>query len=143
MPAFAATDFLDNEDANYIFIDGVDNKEILIDEERIIYKVQRGDYLGKIAREHGVRVFELKKWNSLKSTKLNIEQKLILYVKKDLKKIKNNQKKGKNEYVVQKGDTLWEIAKKNNGISIWKIKSLNNLETDKLMPGTKILLPTG
>ena len=44
---------------------------------------------------------------------------------------------------VKKGDTLWDIAQKHKGVSVWKIKSLNNLETDKLMPGTKILLPKG
>ena len=105
--------------------------------------MERGDYLGKIARNYGVQVFELKKWNNLRSTKLNIGQELVLYVKEDLDNNKKNKHKSKNEYVVQKGDTLWEIAKKHNGVSIWKIKSLNNLETDKLMPGTKILLPKG
>ena len=143
LPDFAVVDFLDNAEANYVFIEAVDNKEILINEERIVYQVERGDYLGKIARNYGVQVFELKKWNNLRSTKLNIGQELVLYVKEDLDNNKKNKHKSKNEYVVQKGDTLWEIAKKHNGVSIWKIKSLNNLETDKLMPGTKILLPKG
>ena len=143
LPDFAVVDFLDNAEANYVFIEAVDNKEILINEERIVYQVERGDYLGKIARNYGVQVFELKKWNNLRSTKLNIGQELVLYVKEDLDNNKKNERKSKNEYVVQKGDTLWEIAKKHNGVSIWKIKSLNNLETDKLMPGTKILLPKG
>ena len=143
LPDFAVVDFLDNAEANYFFIEAVDNKEILINEERIVYKVERGDYLGKIAINYGVQVFELKKWNNLRSTKLNIGQELVLYVKEDLDNNKKNVSESKNEYVVQKGDTLWEIAKKNNGVSIWKIKSLNNLETDKLIPGTKILLPKG
>ena len=43
--------------------------------------------------------------------------------------------------IVQSGDTLWGISKKYNGISIWKIKALNNLENDNLKPGTKIILP--
>ena len=143
LPDFAVVDFLDNAEANYFFIEAVDNKEILINEERIVYQVERGDYLGKIAINYGVQVFELKKWNNLRSTKLNIGQELVLYVKEDLDNNKKNVSESKNEYVVQKGDTLWEIAKKNNGVSIWKIKSLNNLETDKLIPGTKILLPKG
>ena len=65
----------------------------------------------------------------------------MIYVKKNQNKIKNEVKL-KNEYIIQKGDTLWGIAQKHNGISVWKIKSLNNLESDNLKPGTKILLPT-
>ena len=142
LPEFAITDFKNNEISNYIFIDAVEDKEILIDEERIVYRVHKGDYLGRIAESHGVHVFEIKEWNNLKSTNLDIGDKLVIYVKKKQKNSENQQKLAKNEYIVQKGDTLWGIAKKHNGLSVWKIKSLNNLETDNLKPGTKILLPT-
>ena len=142
LPEFAITDFKNNEMTNYNFIDAVENKEILIDEERIVYRVHKGDYLGRIAESHGVHVFEIKEWNNLKSTNLDIGDKLVIYVKKNQKNSENKQKLAKNEYIVQKGDTLWGIAKKHNGLSVWKIKSLNNLETDNLKPGTKILLPT-
>ena len=142
LPEFAITDFKNNEMSNYNFIDAVENKEILIDEERIVYRVHKGDYLGRIAESHGVHVFEIKEWNNLKSANLDIGDKLVIYVKKNQKNSENEQKLAKNEYIVQKGDTLWGIAKKHNGLSVWKIKSLNNLETDNLKPGTKILLPT-
>ncbi len=141
LPEFAITDFKNNEMTNYNFIDAVENKEILIDEERIVYRVHKGDYLGRIAESHGVHVFEIKEWNNLKSTNLDIGDKLVIYVKKNQKNSENEQKIVKNEYIVQKGDTLWGIAKKHNGLSVWKIKLLNNLETDNLKPGTKILLP--
>ena len=142
LPEFAITDFKNNEMSNYNFIDAVENKEILIDEERIVYRVHKGDYLGRIAESYGVHVFEIKEWNNLKSANLDIGDKLVIYVKKNQKNSENEQKLAKNEYIVQKGDTLWGIAKKHNGLSVWKIKSLNNLETDNLKPGTKILLPT-
>jgi len=141
LPEFAITDFKNNEMSNYNFIDAVENKEILIDEERIVYRVHKGDYLGRIAESYGVHVFEIKEWNNLKSANLDIGDKLVIYVKKNQKNSENEQKLAKNEYIVQKGDTLWGIAKKHNGLSVWKIKSLNNLETDNLKPGTKILLP--
>ena len=142
LPEFAANDFRFNEETNYTFIEAVDNKEILIDEERIVYRVNKGDYLGRIAKDHNVHVFELKEWNNLKTTNLDIGDKLVIYVKNNQKKQEKLQKLTKNEYIVQKGDTLWGIAKKHDGLSVWKIKSLNNLESDNLKIGTKILLPS-
>ena len=44
-----------------------------------------------------------------------------------------------NIYEVQKGDSLYQIAKKFN-TSIDMLKLINNLETDELMPGTNILI---
>ena len=123
-----------------MFIDQVYNKEILINEKRIVYKVKKGDYLGRIANEFGVKVFELKRWNNLVDTDLDIGDKLIVYVKT------NNTSEAKNytsqkEYIIQPGDTLWGIARMHEGLSVTKIKSLNKLESDVLKPGMKIILP--
>ncbi len=141
LPKFVIRDFLENEESNYLFVNSVKNKEVLIDEERVVYTVLEGDYLGKIAKEHNVKVFELKKWNNLFSTRLDIGDKLVLYVKKRNVNVNEKPNNKTNEYVIKKGDTLWDIAKKHDGVSVWKIKSLNNMETDKLTPGTKIILP--
>ena len=141
LPSFVISDFLDNEKANYLFIDAVDAKEILIDEERIVYRVIKGDYLGRIAKEFGVRVFEIKLWNNLTATDLDPGDKLVIYIKKNHHSIKKEVNIIKNEYIVRPGDTLWGIAQKHDGLSIWKIKSLNNLESDHIKPGTKIILP--
>ena len=142
LPKYAKEDFLNNEKSNYDFIKAVKNKQILIDEERIEYNVLNGDYLGKIAQNYNVRVHEIKHWNNLRSTNLNIGQKLIIYVKKNNPNFSPKTTKGYNEYVVQKGDTLWEIAQKHKGVSVWKIKSLNNMDSDNLRPGTKLILPS-
>ncbi len=140
-PSTAVHDFKLNETSNYAFIDAVGNKEILINEDRIVYRVNKGDYLGRIAKAHNVHVFEIKKWNKLNSTKLDIGDKLVIYVKKEKHLADKKNIMGNNEYIIQKGDTLWDIAQKHNGLSIWKIKSLNNMENDNLKPGTTILLP--
>ena len=141
LPTFAINDFLNNEQANYLFIEAVDAKEVLINEERIVYKVEKGDYLGKIAKEFDVKVFELKHWNNLLDTDLDIGDKLVVYVKQKGNKFKQKHA-AKNEYIVQPGDTLWGIAKKHDGLSVAKIKLLNKLESDNLKPGTKIILPS-
>ena len=140
-PSNAVHDFKLNETTNYAFIDAVENKTILINEERIIYRVHNGDYLGRIAKAHNVHVFELKEWNNLKSANLDIGDKLVIYVKKDDSLTAKKKILRRNVYVIQKGDTLWDIAQKYNGLSVWKIKALNNMENDHLMPGTTILLP--
>ena len=81
LPKSAVTDFLLNETSSYIFINAVEKKEVLINEERLIYSVKKGDYLGKIANEFDVSVFQLKTWNNLNTSLLNIGDKLIIYVK--------------------------------------------------------------
>jgi membrane-bound lytic murein transglycosylase D len=141
-PINAVHDFKLNEMANYAFIDAVGNKEILIDEERIVYRVHDGDYLGGIAKAHNVHVFEIKEWNKLKSANLDIGDKLVIYVKKYDPFTSEKKILSKDKYIIQIGDTLWDIAQKYNGLSVWKIKALNNMENDNLKPGTTILLPT-
>jgi membrane-bound lytic murein transglycosylase D len=42
-------------------------------------------------------------------------------------------------YVVQPGDTLWDISKR-IGASIQRLKSLNNLKGSRLKPGMKLIV---
>jgi membrane-bound lytic murein transglycosylase D len=49
---------------------------------RTVYRVVNGDFLGKIARNYGVRVSDIKKWNKLKDDKLRIGKRLIIFPKK-------------------------------------------------------------
>jgi membrane-bound lytic murein transglycosylase D len=44
--------------------------------------VKNGDFLGKIANKFGVRVSDIKRWNSLKNSRLKINQRLSIYPKK-------------------------------------------------------------
>ena len=48
---------------------------------------------------------------------------------------------GGNYYTVKRGDTLWGIAQENN-VSVDQLKQLNNLSSNVLTIGQKILLPT-
>ncbi len=51
--------------------------------ERIVYRVKRGEYLGKIARRYGCSVKNIQEWNSLKNDNIRVGQKLILFVRPD------------------------------------------------------------
>ncbi len=142
LPKNVMLDFVINEQAIYTFVEAVEQKEILINESRLIYVVKPGDYLGKIAQENGMSINDIRKWNKLKNDNLSIGGKLVLFIKDDFKKAE--QKKIESPvYIVKQGDTLWDIANKYEGISVSELIKHNNLNSNQLKPGEKILLPTG
>ena len=141
LPSDYVNDYLLNLDANNAFVMAVNKKEILIDEVRLVYLAEDGDYLGKIASKFKLKVFQIQKWNRLKSTKLKIGDKLILYVSTSVLEDINRIEASELEYIVRKGDTLWEISQMYEGVSISKIKQLNKLKSNNLKPGLRILIP--
>ncbi len=100
--------------------------------------VKNGENLGLIAKKYSCTVTDLKEWNNLRNSKIFPKQKLIVY--KPAAKTKSSVKEGKYLYhVVRKGDTLWDIAKEYDGVTVDKIKSLNKLRnSNRLKPGQKI-----
>ncbi len=100
--------------------------------------VKKGENLGLIAKKYKCSITDLKEWNGLKSNKIFPGQKLYVY--KPDSKSKATVKKGKFIYhIVQKGDTLWDIAKEYDGVTVEQIKKLNHIRnTHHLKPGQKI-----
>jgi membrane-bound lytic murein transglycosylase D len=43
-------------------------------------------------------------------------------------------------YTVQAGDTLWDISRKFEGLTIETIKKLNNLSSNKIQPGQRLII---
>ena len=72
---------------------------------------------------------------------MNIGDELVLYVSNDVIKSINEIKPSNLSYTVQKGDTLWDIARMYSGVSVSKIKQLNNLKSNTLKPGSKLVIP--
>ncbi|MDC1063590.1 LysM peptidoglycan-binding domain-containing protein [Flavobacteriales bacterium] len=141
LPKNNIDDYYLNYQEYKVFTEAVDDKEILLDETLINYSVVSGDYLGKIAVNYNLKIYQIQNWNNLKSTKLNIGDNLFLYVSDDhLKKI-NDVKPSNKSYTVQKGDTLWDIAKMYTGVSVSRIKKLNKLKSNNLKPGSKLIIP--
>ena len=103
-----------------------------------VHKVKSGENLGLIAKKYKCTPTDLKEWNNLKNSKIYPNQKLIVY--KPAEKSKASVKDGKYLYhVVRKGDTLWDIAKEYDGVTVDQIKRLNNIRnTKRLQPGQKI-----
>ena len=49
---------------------------------KIIYKIKRGDYLGKISKRFGVKIADIKRWNNLTNDKIKENQRLIVFPKR-------------------------------------------------------------
>jgi len=115
----------------------IPTKEIYEEEENI-YIVKKGDSLYSIANKYNTTVDELKRINNLTSNILSIGQVLKLPSDKA-----SNVEKEENtiSYTVQKGDSLYSIARKYN-TTIDRIKDLNNLTTNLLSIGQVLLIPT-
>ena len=106
--------------------------------------VKNGENLGLIAKKYKCSVNDLKKWNDLKKNTIQPKQKLVVYEPKAAPKKTDTQKSNKKEgdyvyHTVRKGDTLWDIAKLYDGVTIDQIKKLNNIKNSKrLKPGQKL-----
>jgi len=114
--------------------------------DKVVYRVKSGDVLGSIAIRYNVRVADIKKWNNLRSTTIRVGQRLHIWLKPSaIKKDSVTQTMPiplpvDKTYVVQEGDTLWSISKKFEGLSIEKIKALNNLNSNSIQPGQKLVI---
>lgn len=111
---------------------------------RKTHRIKRGETLGGIAARYRVRVSDLRDWNGIRGNLIREGQNLIVY-SRTATKSKSSSKStvaatdGKGRYhVIQAGDTLWDIAKK-NGITVGKLKQLNNINNHyNLKIGSKL-----
>lgn len=122
------------------------------------YVVKRGDNLGNIADRFNVEPYDLRRWNHLRSTQIKSGQKLIVFrevaetraerladqgTAKRQKKaaLVAKTKRYKPRYHrVQDGDTLWNIAQRYDGLTIDRLKRMNNMRTNSLRPGQKLIV---
>ena len=92
---------------------------------------EKGDTLYGIASKFNITVDELKKANNLSNNTLSIGQ--VLTIPSD-----NNQ--NTIIYTVQKGDTLYSLARTYK-TTVDEIKRLNNLTSNNLSLNQKLILP--
>ncbi len=111
-----------------------------IPEDYLIYSVKSGDSLYSIANKYNTTVNTLMSVNNLTSSNLKINQQLLIPKSEEVEiEIKPG---AGTEYIVVSGDSLYSIAKKYN-VTVDQIKNANNLESNLLSVGQKLLIPTG
>lgn len=162
LPAQAAIDFASNKEKYFAShhkseakvedsAPDMDEKQTADSEREVTYRVRRGDSLGSIARRYHVTTAQIKEWNGLRSNTIHPGQKLVIRtgVKASVSAAKSgtSSKKSKSRqqsaryYTVKRGDTLSGIAAKYKGVTVTQIKRANNLRSNNIRPGQRLLIP--
>ena len=133
------------------------------EENRSIYTVQKGDNLGKIANRYNVSISNLRTWNNIKGSLLQVGQQLVIVEKFRVKEqvapkpttpqnsnstnapivaLAPNRTQEVKHYKVKRGESLWSIASKNH-VKVQEILNANKLKnSQKIEPGMQLIIPT-
>lgn len=115
--------------ANYLGVTYVFTGEMVNEN---YYIVKSGDSLWSISKKYGLTVDKLKELNNLSGNMLSVGQKLLI------KDTSSSNDLGVY-YTVKAGDTMYGIAKEYN-LSVDELKSMNNLTSNNLSIGQKLLV---
>ncbi|MCH4822492.1 LysM peptidoglycan-binding domain-containing protein [Gramella lutea] len=155
LPKQASGKFVSNENAIYDFAQTeIEEKKKELPKyvetnDRIRYKVRRGDYLGKIAERYGVGVSSIRRWNNMRGNNIRVGQYLTIYPRKPVEVAASNSDSGSSKgsnpswYTVKSGDSLWSISKKFPGVTVQNLKAWNDMNTNSLKPGMKLKVSKG
>lgn len=104
-------------------------------EDRILYKIQKGDTLWEIAKKHNTSVNHLAKINNIKNPNLIYVGEIITIScnhNNTTENDSNNEKQDIISYRIKSGDTLSQIAIKYN-TTVSSIANLNNIKNPNLI----------
>ena len=105
------------------------------------YIVQKGDNLSSIAKKNNVSVEEIKEWNHLSGTSIQLGTSLQVAKNEAVanEQLASAPKMENVEYIVKKGDNLGAIAKK-FGSSLDDLKQWNNLQDNTIALGSSLIV---
>lgn len=103
------------------------------------YTIRRGDSLWSIARRYGTTVQNIVNWNNIQNPNLIYPgQRLILYCNYTNTNNSSNSNNNTVYYTVQRGDTLWRIARRYR-TTVRRIASINGITNPNLIYSGQIL----
>ena len=111
------------------FVEGYDKMEKNNFSSWHHHKVRKGENLGMIARQYGIKVSELQQANDMKNTRIRAGQSLLIPIKVTPKPKANRGKKPEKvrTYIAQPSDNIASVARK-FGISQDSVRSWNSLD---------------
>jgi membrane-bound lytic murein transglycosylase D len=127
--------------------------------KQVTHTVSSGQSLSYIALQYGVTVSNIRIWNRLSSNMIHPNQKLAVWVKETPKAASTTAttppaktatktttttvtpSANAKYHTVKSGDTLWDIAQKYQGLTVEKIRKLNNMNSRSMLsPGQKLVI---
>lgn len=102
------------------------------------YTVQKGDTLYSIALKYDTTPSAIVNKNNLTTDILSVGQ--VLDIPSDIESTGDISDSVDNNYIVQKGDSLYSISRRYN-VSISDLKNVNNLESNILTVGQILVIP--
>jgi membrane-bound lytic murein transglycosylase D len=154
LPTLKAYAFIELQDsiarykANELFTNRTYTNESTGKSEKIYHPVKKGETVVTIANKYGVTAASVRKWNKLRSNKVAVGRRLVIYADNGGYSIASTTQKPKSNtinkpfgaYKVRKGDTHSSIAKKFN-CTVDELKQLNKAENNLLKEGEYIRIP--
>lgn len=110
----------------------------------VYHTISRGENLGLIATQYGVRIAAIKEWNNLNNNKIVAGKKLKIYTDESYAPTSTdiaskNTKGNLYNYKVRKGDSLSKIAERYH-VSISELKKWNGLKSNNINAGQTLKL---
>ncbi len=127
----------------------------------VYHTVRQGQTLGHIAEYYGCSVYNLMDWNNKASTFINIGEVIRVYLPQraqakapmpavqptaqtpapaQTQALASSNKAGNYRlYTVQNGDSIWEIANRNKGVTVDQILQINNLANNAVLRAGQVL----
>ncbi len=152
--------FVDKEQIIYGYKDSLyfntinESKTSSFENTSITHTVKKNETLSKIAQRYRVKLSDLQAWNRVKSS-IRPGQRLVIYSNGAPKNTvasasgstssarsysdKTTSSNGYVYYTIKKNDTLWEISRKFDGVTLNDLMKLNGFnKKSKIKPGDKI-----